>query len=174
MKLSNWTTTLLAFVAIVGLMTACSGLDSGDFIRIKVPTEVQKALGAPPSVTLNEGRRLAEDWETGGRRLAESLADGEQQRQFLNSILEFGGSIAIPGLEASVPAGGVLAGFAMLLLGRFTGNKAGEEKGKQKIEEEKKSLIAHYEEKLGAEKIASYNKGKKDAIALLDPTVKGA
>jgi len=174
MKLSSWTVTALIFVALAGLMVACNGMDSGDFIRIKVPTEVQKALSAPPTVTLNEGHRLAEDWETGGRRLAESLADGEQQRQLINSILEFGGSIAIPGLEASVPGGGILAAFAALGLGRFTGNKAAEKKAEAKLAEEQEKLKAKYAELLGAEKIASYNKGKKDAVALIAPDAKGA
>jgi hypothetical protein len=174
MKLSSWTMTALIFVALAGLMVACNGMDSGDFIRIKVPTEVQKALSAPPSVTLNEGRRLAEDWETGGRRLAESLAEGEQQRQLFNSILEFGGSIAIPGLEASVPGGGIVAALAALGLGRFTGNRAAQKQAEAKLAEEQEKLRAKFLEQLGAEKIASYNKGKKDAVALITPDAKGA
>ena len=162
MRSINWATTLLVFLGVLGLMTACAGLDSGDFIRVQMPKEVQKGLGVPPSVTLNESYRVAEDWETGGRRLAEEMAEGEESRQLFNSILEFGGSIAIPYIEANVPFGAGGAALATLILGQWFGNRSGYKRGQSDAEK-----------KTGQEKIDSFNKGMKVAGQIADKAAAG-
>ena len=123
---------IIGAVLFASIAVACSGLDTGDLVRVPVAEPVRKAQGTAPTVTLYESYRVLEDYARDGERFAEDIQDAEERRAFLDSIVNLGTEIAVPFL-GELPAGGMLTAL-LLSAGTFlTGRKSVEGKAKAQI-----------------------------------------
>lgn len=112
---------VFALVMISVGLGACAGLDIGDFVKVKTPTEIQQTRGLPSKTTLNEAeqeyRAWFDDTQRNGAQWKAAIEQGDEIRGLLNQVSlgaldEFGPTLAgIPIVGASLPAFTGLAGL---------------------------------------------------------------
>jgi hypothetical protein len=124
---------IVAGVLFMALATACSGLDTGDFVRIKVDEPIRKAQGTAPTITLNESYRVLEDYVRDGERFAADIQEAEERRAYLDSLVNMGAEIAVPVL-GEVPGGAILTTLLFGAGGLLAGRKSGEAKAKTELQ----------------------------------------
>lgn len=103
----DWLTRNKAGVSILAIAAAAalgiavvSGCTASDFVKVKVPTEVQKATNTPAKVSLTEAPEVLEDYVRGGERFKDNIERGYEILGFLTSLTDVGiefGKGAIPG-----------------------------------------------------------------------------
>jgi hypothetical protein len=154
------------FVLALGGMLYVQGCDAKKVIRTDVPVTVQKEEGLPPTLSLADNEEVYEDWKERvlqmDLRWRAEIAEGYET---LNTIQNIVGAVfeseTVQAGAASLPFGAVGLSALTFLAGAMGWKRKGD-KDKNEFEAAIKAKDAEWAERLGAEKIASYNKGKKE------------
>lgn len=125
---------IVAGLLFGSVAVACSGLDTGDFINVKVPGPVQKATGSGPTVSLNESEFVLEDYIRHGERFSVEIADATERKAFLDSLVNMGTELAVP-FVGELPGGAILTTLLFGAGGLLVGRKSGEAKAKVQLQD---------------------------------------
>lgn len=160
-------------VLYLTVLTACGGWSPSKHIDVSVPPGIAAATGSSLVVSLHDAVNYTfPNWQhvvsTQTAIFAQEIEDKKALLDFFGFLANTGLEIAAPSLGAAIPGGGLITALLGVGMGTFF-RKPGDRKlieqlqaAKQEIERQKLELATQYESKLASEKIASYNKGKKD------------
>ncbi len=139
---------ILALTLAIGIGAfTLSGCTVTDWVRIKVPQQVQDATGAPATITLTEAPDVMADYKRYGERFALNIDAGNERLGWFMAATDIGMRVGL----AQLPVGG-LAFAALTGIGGLFLKGPG----------------------TAREKEASYAKGKKVAEDLLMPLLLAA
>lgn len=107
-------------LAFVVTLTACSGMRFSDWVSVRVPDGVQRAVNVPPIITLTAAETVWEDWEQHvtreTARFQESIIDANQRFSLLSNLFNTGIQIGAGAAENSgLPFAGILGTLGIAL-----------------------------------------------------------
>jgi len=148
-------TVISVGLAVAGL-SACAGVDLGDLVRVQTPPKIQQQTGLPASMTLNEAEAEYHSWfemvTSDGARWKQSISRGSEIEGALNQLTLQSLSDVGPTVQG-LPVVGPAAFGLLSLATYFVGSGS------------RRSQQRDHEATLRAEKEASYNAGRKAALA---------
>jgi len=104
----------MGIVAIVAagfiIMAGLNGCEMTDFVKVKVPLQVQKATNSPPKVTLTEAPGIMAAYIRGGEKFKDNIARGYEWLGFLAAATSTGIELG----KSSIPGGAI--GLSLLTL----------------------------------------------------------
>lgn len=127
---------LAIIVLVAGGVAACAAFDSGDFVKSKVPAEVQESQGLPPKVSHNTNIQAFERWQRNQQAVQAIWVDEIEKSQkwvgFIDGFTYQAWESFSPFLASAGPLGSVALALGGWLFLPRPGDKSPAEVQKEK------------------------------------------
>ena len=130
-------TIIAAAVAVLMLASVVSGCQVSDYVKVKVPSAIQEAVGVDQTVTMTQAGVTYEDWiayvTRNSRQFSDEIERGAETVAVIDSLTETG--INVLGDATATLPGGALISTGLALMGGLFLRRPGDAKRERKEKE---------------------------------------
>tara|TARA_R100000388_G_C7220648_1_gene148755 strand:+ start:191 stop:718 length:528 start_codon:yes stop_codon:yes gene_type:complete len=129
---------IIAAISALAVTSVLSACQIQDIVKVKVPADVQSAIGSEPKISVSDSEQAWSEWvayvDRNSTRFSDAIDRGNENAGLIRSLTDTG--IAIGQDAASTLPGGALISTGLALMGGLFMKKPGSAKKELKASEE--------------------------------------